>query len=286
MPVVLREHPLVRRILAPNTSAFTYTGTQTYLVGERDVAVIDPGPDIAEHIEAIMAALDGACVRAIMCTHTHTDHSPAAGPLALRTGAPIIGCAPLTIADVGPRADAAFDLDYAPDRVLRHGERLAGAGWTLAAVSTPGHTSNHLCLALVEAKALFTGDHVLGWSTSIVAPPDGNMADYILSLERLLTREDTIYFPAHGEPIEHPQVYVRGLLDHRRRREAQICGVLDTAASTVPEMVDSIYVDLDPRLHGAACLSVMAHLLDLKERRLVVQDEARWRLAPAQKQNN
>ncbi len=191
--------PLVRRVLAPNPSPFTYTGTQTYLVGTQDgLAVIDPGPDDADHLAALEAAIGGAKVAAICCTHTHRDHSPGARPLAERTGAPIIGCAPLALESAGPRADAPFDKDYLPDRVLQDGESLEGPGWTLTAVATPGHTSNHLCYALEETGALFTGDHVMGWSTSVVVPPDGDMADYMASLERLHSRDDRIYYPAHG----------------------------------------------------------------------------------------
>ncbi|MEJ2457109.1 MAG: MBL fold metallo-hydrolase, partial [Novosphingobium sp.] len=167
--------PRVRRVLARNPSPFTYTGTQTYIVGvSAGVAVIDPGPDEAEHLDALISAIGGAEVIAICCTHTHRDHSPAAAPLAIRTGAPIIGCAPLSLDDDGPRADAAFDPTYAPDRVLADGEALTGEGWTLRAVTTPGHTSNHVCFALEETGALFSGDHVMNWSTSVVSPPDGD----------------------------------------------------------------------------------------------------------------
>ncbi|HEX7741583.1 MAG TPA: MBL fold metallo-hydrolase, partial [Sphingobium sp.] len=197
--------PLVSRVLAPNPSPFTYTGTQTYLVGVADLAVIDPGPDEPEHIAALLSAIGHRPVRAILCTHTHRDHSPAARPLADRTGAPIIGCAPLTLEDDGPRADAAFDPTYRPDRVLADGEKAAGEGWTLEAVATPGHTSNHLCFALLEEGILFTGDHVMGWSTSVISPPDGDMTDYMRSMQRLLDREDAVYYPAHGEPVENPR---------------------------------------------------------------------------------
>ncbi|MGD9811490.1 MAG: MBL fold metallo-hydrolase, partial [Sphingobium sp.] len=177
--------PLVRRVLAPNPSPFTYTGTQSYVVGRDDVAVIDPGPAEDAHLDALIAAVAGRPVRAIMCTHTHRDHSPAAAPLAERTGAPVIGCAPLTLDDDGPRADAAFDADYRPDEILEDSGLLQGNGWSIEAVATPGHTSNHLCLSLREEGALFTGDHVMGWSTSIVSPPDGDMAAYMRSMQKL-----------------------------------------------------------------------------------------------------
>ena len=173
---VEQVHPLVRRLLAANPSPFTYTGTQTYIVGVGEVAVIDPGPDLPAHVDAILAATQEERIAAIVCTHTHRDHSPASRPLAKAAGAPIVGCAPLALEDEGPRADAAFDFDYRPDRVLADGEDIEGVGWTLQAVATPGHTSNHLCFALGGEGVLFTGDHVMGWSTTVVAPPDGDMA--------------------------------------------------------------------------------------------------------------
>ncbi len=269
----------IRRILAPNPSPFTYTGTQTYIVGEGEVAVIDPGPDLPEHLEALAAALAGERVAAILCTHTHRDHSPASRPLKAAIGAPIVGCAPLSLADDGPRADEAFDSGYRPDRVLADGERLGGAGWTIEAVATPGHTSNHLCLALVEEGALFTGDHVMGWSTSVVAPPDGDMADYMASLDRLLWRADRIYYPAHGPAVEDPHGHVRRLIDHRRMRERQILGQLESGEGRIPAMVEAIYSGIDPRLFPAAGRSVLAHLLDLERRRQVRQEGGRWTIA-------
>jgi glyoxylase-like metal-dependent hydrolase (beta-lactamase superfamily II) len=175
---------LVRRVLAPNPSAFTFTGHAKLHRRCGEVAVIDPGPDEHDHIAALIAATQGERVAAIICTHTHRDHSPASRALAAATGAPIVGCAPLAITDDGPRADASFDFDYAPDRILADGERVEGAGWTLEAVATPGHTSNHLCFALAGTGILFTGDHVMAWSTTIVSPPDGDMGAYMASLDR------------------------------------------------------------------------------------------------------
>ena len=271
--------PLVTRVLAPNPSPFTYTGTQTYLVGTSDLAVIDPGPDEPEHLDALTAAIAGRKVVAILCTHTHRDHSPAAAPLKAATGAPVIGCAPLVLKDAGPRADAAFDTSYAPDRVLGDGETVSGEGWTLEAVATPGHTSNHLCFALRENGALFTGDHVMGWSTTVVAPPDGDMADYMASLERLMGREDQVYFPAHGPQIDKPRRFVRGLIGHRRQREGQILRLLRQDVGAVPAMVERMYVGLDPRLTGAAGRSVLAHLIDLRTRGLVTEEGERWTMA-------
>ena len=269
--------PLVRRLLAPNPSAFTYSGTQTYIVGHGSVAVIDPGPDIAEHLDALLTALGGERIAAIVCTHTHRDHSPASRPLQTATGAPIVGCAPLAIEDAGPRADAAFDFDYRPDEVLGDGEALAGEGWTLIGVTTPGHTSNHLCLALPEEKALFSGDHVMGWSTTIVSPPDGDMAAYMASLEKLQARDDAIYYPAHGPTIENPQRLVRGLIGHRRQREGQILRQLKAGEGSIPAMVARMYKGIDPGLHPAAERSVLAHLIDLRDRGLAVEEGAAWR---------
>lgn len=271
--------PLVRRVLAANPSPFTFTGTQTYVVGHGTVAVIDPGPDLAQHVDAILAATAGERVAAILCTHTHRDHSPAAAPLKAATGAEIVGCAPLSLDDDGPRADAAFDTGYAPDRVLGEGERVAGPGWTLEAVATPGHTSNHLCFALAEEGALFSGDHVMGWSTTVVSPPDGDMTAYLASLERLTDRDDVIYYPAHGEPIPEPRRWVRGLIGHRRQREGQILRLLAEGVGLIPDMVARMYAGIDPRLHPAAGRSVLAHLIDLEARACVAREDDKWRLA-------
>jgi len=270
--------PQVRRVLAPNPSPYTYTGTQTYLVGRAGrVAVIDPGPDDPAHLDALVEAIGDAQVAAIMCTHTHRDHSPAAVPLAVRTGAPIVGCAPLVLDDSGPRADASFDRTYAPDRVLADGESMTAPDWTLTAVHTPGHTSNHLCFALEESGALFTGDHVMGWSTSVIVPPDGDMSAYMASLDKLQSREDRVYYPAHGPQIDNPRQLVRGMIGHRRQRENQIVRLLSehgplTAADFVPRM----YKGLDPRLAGAAEMSVTAHLIDLERRGMVGRSQELW----------
>lgn len=273
---VITLEPLVRRVLAPNPSAFTYSGTQTYIVGEGTVAVIDPGPDDPDHVAALLRAVEGETVSAILCTHTHRDHSPAAIAFKAATGAEIVGCAPLVLDDSGPRADAAFDRGYAPDRVLGDGEAVSGPGWTLEAVATPGHTSNHLCFALPESGALFTGDHVMGWSTTVISPPDGDMADYMASLDRLSRREDRIYYPAHGDPVDRPQRLVRGLAGHRRQREGQILRLLGEGPQTIPGFVERMYVGLDPRLNGAAGRSVLAHLIDLQERGVAAAEGEQW----------
>ena len=269
----------IRRVLAPNPSPFTYTGTQTYIIGEGEVAVIDPGPDLPTHLEALEAALGGERVAAILCTHTHRDHSPASRPLKAATGAPIVGCAPLCLDDSGPRADESFDFDYRPDRILADGESLDGQGWAVEAVATPGHTSNHLCLALAGDGILFTGDHVMGWSTSVVAPPDGDMADYMASLDRLLERPDRIYYPAHGPAVEDPHAHVRRLIEHRRMRERQIVAHLERGEERIPAMVEAMYSGIDRRLFPAAGRSVLAHLVDLERRRLVAREGERWTLA-------
>lgn len=286
-----QHETLVRRVLAPNPSPYTFTGTQTWLVGAgNEIAVIDPGPagsglsigdpkDIngAGHVEAILRAVGDAKVTAILCTHTHRDHSPAAAPLKVATGAPIIGCAPLALADDGPRADSAFDPDYSPDRILADGEQISGEGWTIEAVTTPGHTSNHICYALIETGALFTGDHVMKWSTSVVSPPDGDMSAYMASLQKLYDRKDRIYYPAHGPAVEKPRQLVRGMIGHRRMRERQILGELEKGPRPITLMVETMYKGLDVRLKGAAGRSVLAHLVDLKQQRRVAVDGDVWR---------
>ena len=269
--------PLVRRVLAPNGSPFTYTGTQSYLVGGDDgVVVIDPGPTDPAHLDALLRAIDGAPVLAIACTHTHRDHSPAAAPLAERTGAPIVGCAPLVLESDEPRADAPFDKNYAPDRVLGDGECLTGPGWTLTGLATPGHTSNHLCFALEETGALFTGDHVMGWSTTVVAPPDGDMAAYMASLALLHARHDRVYYPAHGPAVHNPQQLVRGMIGHRRQRERQIMKLLGQRPQAIAELVPQMYKGVDERLWPAAGMSVKAHLLDLERRGAVARSRDLW----------
>jgi len=276
--VAMRLDPLVTRILAPNASAYTYTGTQSYLVGDTDVAVIDPGPDDPAHLAALTAAIDGRTVTAIVVTHHHRDHSPATRPLAAATGAPIVGPAPVSVSGEGG-ADAAFDADYAPDRVLADGEDVAGSGWTLTALATPGHTSNHLCFALPESGVLFSGDHVMGWATSVVSPPDGDMGAYMSSLERLMERDDRVYYPGHGDIVENPRRLVRGMLGHRKQREGQILRLLGHGESPLETMVARMYAGLDPRLMRAAERSVLAHLYDLRGRGMVAEEGETWRIA-------
>ncbi|MFE8585607.1 MBL fold metallo-hydrolase [Sphingomonas sp. NCPPB 2930] len=278
IPILLE--PLVSRVLAPNPSPFTYTGTQTHIVGDRDVAVIDPGPDDPAHLEALSHAIAGRPVAAILVTHHHRDHSPASRPLARATGAPVVGAAPFAPDYEGGRSDAAFDRDYAPDRVLAEGEGVSGDGWTLTALATPGHTSNHLAFALPETKALFSGDHVMGWSTSIVSPPDGDMGAYMASLEKLMERDDRVYYPGHGEAVDNPQRLVRGMLGHRKQREGQILRLLGGGDPLeVAAMTARMYVGLNPKLLPAAERSVLAHLYDLRMRGLVREEGASWTIA-------
>lgn len=288
--------PLVRRVLAPNASHYTFTGTQTYLIGAgNELAVIDPGPADSGsdadpspfkgadtngrgHVDAILAAAGSARISTILCTHTHRDHSPAAAALKASTGARIIGCAPLALDDDGPRADSSFDHTYTPDRVLADRERIAGPDWTIEAVATPGHTSNHLCYALVESGALFTGDHVMAWSTSVVSPPDGDMSAYMASLQKLYDRDDRVFYPAHGPAVTKPRQLVRGMLGHRRQREGQILRLLAKGPQRITEMVPIMYKGLDPRLNGAAGRSVLAHLIDLERQHRVTCREETWSL--------
>jgi glyoxylase-like metal-dependent hydrolase (beta-lactamase superfamily II) len=265
--------PLVRRIVAHNPSPFTYTGTGTFIIGHGTVAVIDPGPTDPAHISAILAATTGETISHIVITHTHRDHSPGAVPLKAATGTRVVGCAPLVLNDDGPRSDESFDQTYVPDQVLIDGDTVTGPGWTLRAVATPGHTSNHVCYCLEEERALFTGDHVMGWSTTVVSPPDGNMTDYVASLRKLLTRNDVRYYPTHGKPVEKPQKFVRALITHRKMREAQIVECLKDGMTKVPDIVARLYAAVPSYLHAAAGRSVLAHLEDLQSRnRVAVHD--------------
>lgn len=270
---LVRLSPLVRRMVAPNPGPMTFRGTNTYVVGHGAVAVIDPGPPIVEHVDALLAALGDERVATVLVTHTHRDHSPAARILGARTGAPVVGCAPFVPARP-PREEetaalsAADDGDHRPDRVLGDGEVLGGDGFSLVALATPGHTTNHLAFGLPEERALFSGDHVMAWSTTVVAPPSGAMASYIASLERLKGRDDSIYWPGHGGPVRDPQRFVRGLLHHRRQREHAILARLAAGDTSVDAIVAATYENLDPRLRRAAALSVLAHLEDLCARGL------------------
>ncbi|TPP10251.1 MBL fold metallo-hydrolase [Rhizobium glycinendophyticum] len=275
VPVSVAEG--VQRLTAPNPSPFTFHGTNTYIVGEKSVCVIDPGPDDDAHFDALMKALEGREVSHIAVSHTHRDHSPLARRMKERTGAIIVAegphrpARPLFEGEVNPFAESA-DTDFVPDRALVDGETVEGDGWRLTAVHTPGHTANHSAFALEDTGILFSADHVMAWATSIVAPPDGAMSDYMTSLDRLLTRDDRLYLPGHGGPVEDPPTFVRALRSHRRQREQAVLERIIKGDRLIPDMVKVIYATTDPRLHGAAALSVLAHLEDLLEKGLIATD--------------
>ena len=257
--------PMIRRVLAPNPSAFTFKGTATFIIGHRKVAVIDPGPLIDDHVAALKSALAGEQVTHILVTHTHTDHSPAARPLKDSTGAPTYAYGPHGAGkyEQGIKVEEGGDMDFLPDVEVRDGDVIEGDGWSVECVYTPGHTSNHICYQLREEKALFPGDHVMGWSTTVVSPPDGDMAEYMENLRRLLDRDDEIYWPTHGPAITDPRSYLRALIAHREEREAQILDCLARGVGRIENMVPEIYVGLDPRLIPAAGRSVFSHLIKL-----------------------
>src|ERR1700722_13673658 len=255
-----RVSPMVRRLVAPTPSPFTFNGTCTYIVGQRRVAIVDPGPDDDSHLAALLAAVDSEQIETILITHTHRDQSVGANKLRAATGARVVGAAPFAPRGDGSTGlDSAHDRDYSPDLVLGDGERWRGAGYTIEAIATPGHCSNHLCFALLEEGALLSGDHVMAWSTSVVAPPDGSMRAYMASLDKLRGRGETIYLPGHGGPVVEPQRYLHALILHRRQREASILNALANGPQTIPALVAKIYVGLNPSLTRAAGLSTLAH---------------------------
>jgi glyoxylase-like metal-dependent hydrolase (beta-lactamase superfamily II) len=266
-------------VIAPNPGPFTFTGTCSYIVGQGTVAVIDPGPESDEHLSVLLAALTGETVSHIVVSHTHRDHSPGARRLQAATGARIVGCGihratRLPALGETNRLEASSDIAYQPDAQMSDGDMIEGRGWTLEAVATPGHTANHLAFALREDNALFSADHVMAWSTSIVAPPDGAMADYMVSLDKLRARSETVYWPGHGGPVRDPQRFVRALATHRRMREASILARIEAGDRLIGEIVPKVYEGLDPALHGAAALSTLAHLEDLVSRGLIRCAEA------------
>lgn len=255
--------PRIRRVIARNPSPFTYFGTGTYVVGRGRVAVIDPGPDIPEHIEALKAAVRHEEVSHILITHTHRDHSPAAAALKAATGAKTYGFGPHPVGPDGPKVEEGGDHAFRPDERIGDGDVIAGLGWTLEAVHTPGHLSNHLCFGLREERVLFSGDHVMGWSTSVISPPDGDMAAYFASLRKLLDRDDALLFPTHGPPVPDPKPFVQSFIAHREERERQILACIANGAHTIPAMVAHIYREVPAYLHGAAARSVLAHLIHM-----------------------
>jgi glyoxylase-like metal-dependent hydrolase (beta-lactamase superfamily II) len=310
---VVELSPLIRRVVARNPNPFTFTGTGVYLVGRGEVAVIDPGPTLDDHLDAVLGALEpGERIGHLLVTHTHTDHTAAVPRMVERTGAPTYGFGPHGPVPAEDPLDkvsfdehftdeerAAFekawretpdelkregpDQDFAPDVEVSDGDVIAGPGWTMEAVHTPGHTSNHVCFGLREEQVLFTGDHVMGWSTSVISPPDGDLFDYLNSLRKLLDRRDRRYWPTHGPAIDNPQDYVQSFLDHRLHRERQIIVALEAGPTTIKAVVPSMYADVDKRLWRAAANSVYAHLLALhREGRVTVEAEpsltATWSL--------
>jgi glyoxylase-like metal-dependent hydrolase (beta-lactamase superfamily II) len=261
---------LIGRVVARNPSSFTYTGTGVYIVGGKDVAVIDPGPDDHAHFEALKTALEGRRVTHVLVTHTHMDHSPLAKKLAAWAGCRVYARGPASPIPSKVRMEAGDDLSFRPDVEIGDGWTCSGDGWTIEAIETPGHTSNHNCYALHEENALFSGDHIMGWSTSIVLPPDGSMASYLDSLRKVQRLDfDTIY-PSHGAPItQDPSGFIEAYIQHRFRRERLILDALEKGDRSIPEIVRRVYTDVDKSLHPAACHSVLAHMIDLVDRSLV-----------------
>ena len=293
--------PLLRRLVCKNPSKFTFHGTGTYVIGRGDVAIVDPGPRDDDHVEALLQALDGERVRHILITHTHGDHSPAAAAVSAATGAPILGFGPHPAAAVGegedrdddddddpaddeaadPNAAArepqieddpefqrkhAADVDFDPNATLAHGDVIEGPGYTVEALHTPGHISNHLCFALAEEQAVLSGDHVMGWSTTIIPPPDGDVRSYLSSLQVLLDRpQDQRLYPTHGAPVEDHHGFVQALLDHRLAREAAILGQLAEGPKSAREIVAVLYAEVRKELHKPAARSVLSHLRKLHD---------------------
>jgi glyoxylase-like metal-dependent hydrolase (beta-lactamase superfamily II) len=281
--IEVRLSPLVSRLLAPNPGPFTFKGTGVYIVGAgARVAVIDPGPLLPDHIEALKRAIGPRQVSHILVTHTHRDHSPAAAALKAWSGAKTYGLAlasrEATLVAAEGMVDEAHDHDFVPDIAVADGMRIGGDGFELECVATPGHTANHICYALAPEKALFTGDHVMGWSTSVIAPPDGDMGAYLASLEKLSARDDRIFYPTHGSPIANSKDWLDQLIAHRRMREEQILSALAGGAQTIAALVEKLYPDVGPALRAAAAQQVLAHLWHLQARGRAAPDAGLWRL--------
>ncbi len=264
--------PLIRRIVAKNPNRFTFRGTGTYIVGRGKVAVIDPGPNLPEHIDAILSSLAAETITHIFVTHTHSDHSPGSRPLQSACGAEIYGFGPLVECKDEPaeKVEEDIDTEFRPNVYVKGGEIVKGEGWTMECLHTPGHISNHVCYRLKEENSLFTGDHVMGWSTSVIIPPDGNMSDYISSLKKLLESDDQVYYPTHGPKINHPKPLLEAYIQHRYQREKQVIEYLDQGFTTIDEIVPLAYKDTDPALHGAASRSLYATLIKLVDENRVI----------------
>lgn len=269
----------VDRLTVNNPSPFTFHGTNSYIVGKSSLAIIDPGPEDEAHFDALMKAIDGRTVSHIFVSHTHRDHSPLARRLKDATGAltvaegPHRAARPLHEGEINPFSESA-DTDFMPDIAIADGQAIEGDGWALSAIHTPGHTANHSAFALDGTGIVFSADHVMAWATTIVAPPDGSMADFMASVEKLLARKDRIYLPGHGGPVREPASFLRGLRTHRRMRERAVMERILAGDRLIADMVETIYAKTDPRLHGAAALSVLAHIEDLLEKGRVVTDGA------------
>jgi glyoxylase-like metal-dependent hydrolase (beta-lactamase superfamily II) len=265
--------PLIRRVIAPNPGPFTYTGTGVYIIGRGEVAVIDPGPQIPAHFEALNQALEGERVSHVLVTHSHADHSPLAHALAERHGAKVHAGGPEIPTECEGRLEAGDDRHFAPDVIVVDGQIFEGPDWRIRAIATPGHTSNHFAYALENEHAVFSGDHIMGWSTTVISPPDGDMADYFASLRKILDQEFDAIWPTHGPPVRKTSEFVEAYIAHRLEREAQILRAMHAGDTTIPDMVQRIYVDVDRNLHPAACHSVYAHILHfLKQDKVAVAD--------------
>jgi len=257
--------PLVRRVVAENPGPFTYTGTGVYIIGHGEVAVLDPGPVLDSHMAALDRALEGERVTHVFVTHHHLDHSPLAHPLAEKHGAKVYGYGPQSVTPAGGeiRLEAGDDVGFQPDVQIKDGEIFKGPGWSIEALHTPGHTSNHVCYALHEENTLFCGDHLMAWSTSVISPPDGDMGDYLAQLERVRDRDFAKLWPTHGPSIDNPRPFIQAYIDHRLGRESQIVAALENGHDTIQGMVADMYADVDKRLHPAAAHSVLAHMIHL-----------------------
>jgi glyoxylase-like metal-dependent hydrolase (beta-lactamase superfamily II) len=269
---VARVSPRVRRVIANNPGPFTYLGTGVYIIGDGEVAVIDPGPMIEEHFQALKNALKGERITHVLVTHSHMDHSPLAHPLAKWAGCQVFGIGAGSPTESEVRMEAGDDLRFKPDITVRDGDVFKGPNWTVEAITTPGHTSNHVCYALKEENALFSGDHVMGWSTTVISPPDGNMGDYFASLEKVKARRFSTIWPTHGPPVTNVAPFIDAYIAHRKARENMILDRLKAGDTLIPDMVKVIYKDVDKRLHPAACHSVLAHIVHLVETGIVSAD--------------
>ena len=268
--------PLIRRVTANNPGPFTFKGTGTYIVGRGEVAVIDPGPDDPAHLDAILSAVTGETVTHILITHHHSDHSPLAGPLKARTGATIYGCAVAGHDEDGGevKMEAGHDLSFHPDVTLCEGGVVLGRGWTFDAIPTPGHTSNHLCFGLREENACFSGDHIMGWSTTVITPPDGDMTDYLASLDDIRRRKFDLLWPTHGPPIRDVDAFIGAYIEHRQQRVDQILDALKAGPARINELVPRLYADVDSRLHPAAARSMLAAMIHLVRKGQLKTDAA------------